>query len=232
MCKELIATNINEMEVKEFRGQRIVTFKDIDAVHGRVEGTAKRNFNENKELLIEGEDYFILKTSDVEKYEIRTLEIPNRGLTVITETGYLMIVKSFTDDLAWKVQRKLINGYFKTKQNLPQQVNIEALENRIALMIDGKVDDKIKQLNAYYKPTHLNKIHISNYIKGRLGIQVVNNDYKIVVKRICILLGASKWQDISFQVLQESMNLVDECIEVVLKNSAQTNMFDEGVDHE
>jgi len=41
--------------------------------------------------------------------EIRTLGIerPQGGVlekvTLITESGYLMLVKSFTDDLAWKV---------------------------------------------------------------------------------------------------------------------------------
>lgn len=33
---------------------------------------------------------------------------PNAEITLITETGYLMLVKSFTDDLAWKVQRELV----------------------------------------------------------------------------------------------------------------------------
>ena len=28
-----------EIAVKEYRGQRVVTFKDIDAVHGRPEGS-------------------------------------------------------------------------------------------------------------------------------------------------------------------------------------------------
>lgn len=27
---------------------------------------------------------------------------PNNLVTILTETGYLMLVKSFTDDLAWK----------------------------------------------------------------------------------------------------------------------------------
>ena len=40
-------------------------------------------------------------------------------LHLITETGYLMLVKSFTDDLAWSVQRELamhlsILGVYKT----------------------------------------------------------------------------------------------------------------------
>jgi len=37
----------------------------------------------------------------------------------VFESGYLMLVKSFTDDLAWKVQRQLVNAYFRTKEELP-----------------------------------------------------------------------------------------------------------------
>lgn len=111
-------TNVDEIirNPKEYDGRRVVTFKDIDAAHERPEGTAKRNFTENRERFIEGEDYFLItkKTlENTEKYEICTFEIPNRGLIVVTETGYLMLVKSFTDDLAWQVQRTLINSYFR-----------------------------------------------------------------------------------------------------------------------
>lgn len=106
----LIKINNQDLIVKEFKGQRVVTFKDIDKVHGRIEGTAKRNFSENKEKFIEEVDYFELNVS--QKNEIRTLEIPNRGITVLTASGYLMLVKSLNDDLSWKIQRELVNNYF------------------------------------------------------------------------------------------------------------------------
>ena len=35
---------------------------------------------------------------------------------VVTESGYLMLVKSFTDDLAWQVQRQLVNTYFRKSE--------------------------------------------------------------------------------------------------------------------
>lgn len=41
---------------------------------------------------------------------------------LITETGYLMLVKSFTDDLAWKVQRELVDTYFKARQEFEEKV--------------------------------------------------------------------------------------------------------------
>lgn len=34
-----------------------------------------------------------------------------------------MLVKSFTDDLAWTVQRELVNNYFRTKEEKPAQEN-------------------------------------------------------------------------------------------------------------
>ena len=41
---------INEkfIEIKEYKGQRVVTFKDIDTLHQRPAGTASRNFKANR----------------------------------------------------------------------------------------------------------------------------------------------------------------------------------------
>ncbi|SFJ82570.1 ORF6N domain-containing protein [Thermoflavimicrobium dichotomicum] len=102
----------HELIVKEFRGKRVVTFKDIDALHQRPEGTARKRFNDNKKRFIEGEDYFV-RNSDEAKTEFGIVA-PN-GLVLLTESGYLMLVKSFTDDLAWEVQRQLVNVYFRAK---------------------------------------------------------------------------------------------------------------------
>ena len=54
--QELTTINNAEILVKEFSGQRVVTFKEIDAVHGRPDGTASRNFRSNRDHFIEGED--------------------------------------------------------------------------------------------------------------------------------------------------------------------------------
>ena len=108
---ELTIGNVNVV-IKEYQGQRVVTLKDIDTVHQRPDGTARRNFNTNKQHFIEGVDYFKIQPN-----EIRTVGItsPNGG-TVVTESGYLMLVKSFTDDLSWEVQRELVNTYFRVKE--------------------------------------------------------------------------------------------------------------------
>lgn len=116
MSEKLTVTiNQTELPIKEYRGKRVVTLKEIDTVHERPDGTARRNFNANRARLIDGADFFQLNQPD----EIRTLGIerPQGGtpqtVILITESGYLMLVKSFNDDLAWTVQRQLVNAYFK-----------------------------------------------------------------------------------------------------------------------
>lgn len=114
--------NNTELTIKEYHNMRIVTFKDIDAVHQRPEGTAKRNFSTNKKHFIKGEDFFIISKKEVGTDFVQTYGFSENAPsgTIITESGYLMLVKSFTDDLAWKVQRDLVNNYFRAK-SVPSQ---------------------------------------------------------------------------------------------------------------
>lgn len=110
---ELIHIGNTDISVKEYNGQRVVTFKDIDTVHGRPDGTARKSFWRNKDHFIEGEDYFVLNVDEAQK--TFNIAAPN-GLALMTEQGYLMLVKPFSDDLSWEVQRQLVNGYFKAKK--------------------------------------------------------------------------------------------------------------------
>lgn len=146
------------LPIKEYNNVRVVTFKDIDTVHERPNGTARRNFNDNKNRFIEGVDYFVRNSYEA-KNEFNLIA-PN-GLILITESGYLMLVKSFTDDLAWKVQRELVNTYFRVKdviaimgtmartiQDMSAKINqFEALPDEVAAL-----KKEIKKLT----PTPLN----------------------------------------------------------------------------
>lgn len=105
------------LTVKEYKDKRVVTFRDIDTVHQRPEGTASRNFRENRDRFVNGVDFFNITPHDFQLDEIRRFGILSpKGGFLITETGYLMLVKSFTDDLAWKVQRELVDTYFRVKE--------------------------------------------------------------------------------------------------------------------
>ena len=116
MTNAVMTINNTELPIREYKGKRVVTLSDIDSVHNRREGTAGRNFRTNKKHFIEGEDYFIICPDEIRRTKLA--DVSNKmqsDMLFITETGYLMLAKSFTDDLAWEVQRQLVNGYFRSQ---------------------------------------------------------------------------------------------------------------------
>ena len=120
-----VCINNKELESKVWNNERVLTFKDIDTFHERSAGTASRNFKSNRNRFIEEVDYFkVLPNGRISSIG----NIPPKGIILITESGYLMIAKSFTDDKAWDVQRLLVNSYFREKKrflNQNQQLEID-----------------------------------------------------------------------------------------------------------
>lgn len=137
---DVMTVENTEMQIREYNGQRVVTFKDIDRVHQRKSGTSYRNFNRNKKYFIEGEDYMKVCSDEIRRSKIFDVSNKTRGnITLITETGYLMIVKSFTDDLSWSVQRQLVNNYFEKRvaQNVVEETpKVEKYELKVAINPD------------------------------------------------------------------------------------------------
>lgn len=155
---DVMTVENTEMQIREYNGQRVVTFKDIDRVHERVNGTARRAFSKNRKRFIEGTDYFMLKPSEnpnVQNTYIRNLSIPNKGITLLTETGYLMIVKTFTDDLSWSVQRQLVNNYFEKRSQpiIEEYPRIDRDKEQLIdrLMIDTSDRPKVPLIENWYQ---------------------------------------------------------------------------------
>ncbi len=109
MQKSITIEN-HPLPIREHRGHRVVTYRDIAAVHGVNYRSVKRNFDNNRKHFKEGADFFRIVGGDSHKFSPSS----NAGrVNIFTETGYLMLVKSLTDDTAWAVQRELVNRYFK-----------------------------------------------------------------------------------------------------------------------
>lgn len=146
MTNDIVTIGSSSLQTKEYRNLRVVTFKDVDTVHERAEGTAKKRFNDNRERFVEGEDYFKVKCSEVRPFFGPTLPNgfnPKADVILLTESGYLMLVKSFTDDLAWKVQRQLVKSYFRAKEAQPRPMNLMemlALQVQINQELSDRVD--------------------------------------------------------------------------------------------
>ena len=189
-----IIINDKPLPIREYKGNRVVTLKEIDEVHGRKDGTARKRFNDNKKRFIEGVDYFKITAS-----EFRTLfeglDMRHQtDISLITESGYLMLVKSFSDDLAWTVQRELVNFYFRgrTPAPKPKQITLETSEYIGYPLLTGR-DNRLFQVPLQiFQETNI-IIHGNEQIngwriKGQLQILVYDspdaigcNDYRSLI---------------------------------------------------
>lgn len=170
-----VTINNIEMPIKEYKGQRVVTFADIDRVHERDAETAKYRFRDNKKHFIPDIDYYEITRNDVGADFTTTYGFSNkapRGF-LITESGYLMIVKSLTDDIAWDVQRQLVNSYFRVK-------------NTTSANTDPHIPLTREELAAYmlYTERHTDTIEkmMSSFIDNQTAVQ--NNTYNSMIQII------------------------------------------------
>lgn len=132
----------------EYRGQRVVTFAMIDKAHRRPKDTAKKAFQRNRARFIDGEDFFIVGASEVEwdvtDHLARGIKRPGKKMnnsirgrvTLITESGYLLLTKPFNDDLAWQVQRQLVKAYFRCPESVTfHHVDLPSLDELAAMPV-------------------------------------------------------------------------------------------------
>ena len=167
-----ILINGVEIETKEYKGQRVITSYDVAKLHEREVNDVTKNFNNNRDKFILNEDYFLINKNDISERKISVQEfIPNnvKEIPIFTESGYLMLVKSFTDDLSWKIQRMLVKSYFVvvTGQIQPKQLTkIEALKMALEtelenerLRIENEAQNEIiKGLNGDLQPYQIEDI--------------------------------------------------------------------------
>jgi len=126
-----------------YRKRPVVTLRQVDEFHGRPRNTAARNFYKNRKHFVKEEDFFEVpyeeysqlfdSTKFVEsKANDGTNFVPSKGgsrvpMIFLTETGYLMLVKSLTDDKAWAIHRDMVKVYFNKKQP-PKPLTAEEVE--------------------------------------------------------------------------------------------------------
>lgn len=139
--QELVVIEGKEVERLYYREQPILSLSMVDEVHQRSKDTAGKNFRNNRDRFIMGEDYYelpyeewtsLVRRNSSDQAETVRQNLPDQGgdlpnrlnpggghkgnMIFLTMSGYLMLAKSFTDDLSWSVQRMLVKNYFKLKE--------------------------------------------------------------------------------------------------------------------
>lgn len=127
---EVITIENTEMQIREYAGQRVVTFDDICAVHHCERKRLTKHFERKRRHFVKDEDYFEMtrkELNDLTSPNSKIIGNPNIKAYLFTESGYLMIVKCLDDDIAWNVQRQLVNAYFRMKDFREELVTIDEL---------------------------------------------------------------------------------------------------------
>ena len=213
MMNELQKIGNHEISVKTYNGKRVVTFKDIDTVHERPEGTARKRFSDNRDRFIEGTDFFKISPSEF-RTTIGDMDLRQQNeITLISESGYLMLVKSFTDDLAWTVQRQLVDSYFRMQKRMtPEQMM------RIQLGMIDDVSDRVTKLE--------NTMNI-DYGQQR----VLEKEVAAVVIESLGGKESNAYREISKKVFSECNRDVKDYFHVNSRNNIPRLRFEDAVDY-
>lgn len=177
----LVKINNNDVMVKEFQGQRVVTVWDIAKVHNREVKRITENFKNNRDKFILNEDYFSLTPKEFYESKFSFQEfIPNnvKEIILFTESGYLMLVRTLTDDLSWKVQRELIKGYFIAKEMVRPLTPAEQLLAQAQLMVNMENRLNILEKNNARLENNLRRTITNEYftVIGYANFRGINAD--------------------------------------------------------
>jgi len=164
-----------------YKGEPVVTFRMIDELHKRKPDTARRTFNRHKDRFIE--DIHYTKTSEECLFEemdgnnnLLTINVDQsatgrpmseEGTSVViaadslkpekillTEKGYLLLVKAFTDSLSWQVQDALIDDYFRIKQDNSGQLKLSYDKQIEVLQLKlDKAEEKFERRSCEHNRT-------------------------------------------------------------------------------
>jgi hypothetical protein len=144
---DIMVVNGNELHIKEYKEQRVVTLWDISRLHNTTTTHIRNTFERQKKKnrLKENKNYYMVdKDSEFAHTFCMNKEIdpralnPIKNIPIFTRSGYLMLTKSLDDDIAWKVQEELVDNYFEMQE--VRQIIKNQLDPAMALETSKFID--------------------------------------------------------------------------------------------
>lgn len=174
--------NDQQLMIKEYNNQRVVTMWDIANLHGVDSRNIRMNFKNNSKYLVEGEDYYLLDKRNnfvvnlIDKEDLKRNAVSRaKDIPVFTETGYLMITKPMTDELSWQVQRLLIKSYFKVQEVYKSEVALTKSEEPKQLQNLSDINKTIELVNSMLPKTRISnndRMKIASDLLEQAGVKL------------------------------------------------------------
>ena len=156
----VIRVGDKEVGLIVYKEQPVITAKMIADVHGKEIKVINQQFKRNKIHFVENVDFFIVNKqlvtncdqSNLSKSQIAIQELfiqnPSSEVYLFTESGYLMLTKTFRDKTSWEVQRMLVNNYFKFKEVVEKVESEPTAEDMVlgSLLAEKVFDSMIRTL--------------------------------------------------------------------------------------
>lgn len=131
----------SDLQIIEYRGQRVVTTEQLAAGYGTDEVNIRKNLSRNLERFEEGKHYFLLTGSELKGFknlvpESHLVNKHTSQLILWTERGAARMSKVVDTDQAWGYHEDLVEFYFTQRDAIPTPSNQIAISRKeLALMV-------------------------------------------------------------------------------------------------
>ncbi|EFJ2828369.1 ORF6N domain-containing protein [Escherichia coli] len=161
---ELVAVAARDLQIIEYRGQRVVTTEQLAAGYGVTPIRIQQNYIRNEERFIEGKHFFKISGDELKSFRLSFSESVNKHTTSLilwTERGAANHAKMLETDQAWRYHEDLVEFYFTHRENtdvqrLPSRKElammvIEAEERAEAMALENKtLSETVDSLEKHF----------------------------------------------------------------------------------
>ncbi|MFV9068696.1 ORF6N domain-containing protein [Serratia fonticola] len=131
---ELVAVEAKDLQIIEYRGQRVVTTEQLAAGYGASVKNIQDNFQNNRQRFIEGKHFFTVEGNELRDLKNRPEVIGlvgknARSLILWTERGAANHSKMLVTDRAWDYFNDLTEFYFTRRDAIAAPVDAMQLLN-------------------------------------------------------------------------------------------------------
>jgi hypothetical protein len=152
---ELMVVEAKDLQIIEYRGQRVVTTERMALGYGTDPKNIQDNFQNNRQRFIEGKHYFWLEGEELQDFKRLpdNFGVANKyssRLILWTERGAANHAKMLETDLAWSYYDEMVEFYFTRRETLPTPADLSKLEI-LQMAIDseqGRLAEKQRADNA------------------------------------------------------------------------------------
>ncbi|WP_195966852.1 ORF6N domain-containing protein [Clostridium sp. 1001283B150210_160208_E6] len=175
--------------------QKCVLASTIAEIHGKEVKYINELIKNNIEEFEEGIDLLDLMSTDfkVVATDLGFIKSNNQKYCyLLSEQGYIALVGLMKTDKARAIRKEFRRNYFRMQEHIEvvAQTNNE-LSVQSKELLDS-LDNKLGDLERYYRPTHKKKLDINKHIKNCLGVNSSRENADRVKEILLTELGLYK----------------------------------------